>query len=256
MPEDALNTCVAITLPCGVLNKEGKVERNAEIVPMTGRVRKLIARPEVRTDGNKIIDEILRNCLKRVGSTTEISYSLLQGLLGADRDYILLKIRQASSGNTIRSQFACPACRTNLNVDFNIDDIEVKELHESDYEVRDGRRVFYLDLSEYNVKALFRYPNGADQVQISKLAERNPVEAEYRIYQSCLVEWNGETRDKLGQSFIEDLPVRILDDLGPKFRDALAGPDMNLTVDCSKCGNENTIALETSDFLFPIFPRR
>ena len=141
-------------------------------------------------------------------------------------------------------------------MDININDIDVTELYDSETEIRDGKRIFYVNLSEFDIKAVFRYPTGRDQGIVVTIGEKNPVEAEYKIYQNCLIEWNGRDPKVLSPSLIEDQRVKTLDALSEEFRKNLPGPDLNITVDCLSCAAVNQVGLESSDFLFPIFQRK
>ena len=111
-------------------------------------------------------------------------------------------------------------------------------------------RVFRLESKEHGVNAVFRFPCGHDQHAVIPIARENPVEANYRMYQLCLEEWN-EKRKPFPNSLFDDLPLKTLDWLDAEFAARMPGPEMQHEVICDLCGTRNPMNLEMSDFLFP-----
>lgn len=242
-----------VQLPCGYF-KDGQIHKEAEIIPMTGLTRKAIARDDVRTNSAKVTDVILLQCLKRVGTLLGINNRLVGDLLLGDRDFLLLEIRRISMGDIINSATECEDCKNKIEVKFNIDEIKVYPLNEKECETLDGQRVFRIQSSSPPVNAAFRFPRGEDQYAILPLLQKNPVEANYRLYAACLVEWNGN-KGPFAASFFESLPVSTLDVIDGEFTERLPGPDLSQEVSCPVCSSGIEMTFQGSDFLFRL-PKR
>jgi len=256
MPEQAASK--TLQLPCGLgPDKEGKVHREAEIIPMTGLVRKNIARPEVRQNLAKIVDVVLLACLKKIGPMDRIDRRVLDKLLIGDRDQLLVEIRRLSLGDVIHSTIVCGSCNQKSDITFHLDRLTVRTLPDKGdgIEVVNGERVFTIDQmtedERYTIKGKFRFPNGSDQTTLGATVSKNPVEAAYQMYMRCLVEWDGQPVEKVSGTLFEDSPLPVVDAVDAEFRKRMPGPDLDQKAICSLCGAENEMDLRASDFLFP-----
>jgi len=250
MPDETKEPGTRIELPCGLF-RDGKAQREAEIVPMTGRVRKNIARPDVRKNGAKIIDAVLLACVREIGGR-RVDRQVLDELLIGDRDFLTLKIREVSLGEVVSAEMHCGGCKEKIDFQVNLADIKAFPLAEGDCEVaEDGTtRVFHVDSDKHALHAVFRFPSGKDQHAIVPLASQNPVEANYRMYGLCLESWNGQKKP-FPPTFIENLPLSTLDFVDAAFASRMPGPELDHEVVCDVCGTANPMSLEVSNFLCP-----
>jgi len=250
MPQYEKDLGHAFELPCGLL-REGAVIREVELTPMTGRVRKNIARPDVRRNGARIIDAVLLACIRTVGGK-RADRQLLDELLVGDRDFLTMKIRQISLGDRVTAHMQCGSCRERIDFDIDLDQVELFPLAEGDCEIsEDGRtRLFRIENADLGVSAAFRYPAGRDQHAIVPLVQKNPVEANYRMYLLCLEEWNGQAKP-FPNTFFENLPLNVLDWVDAEFTARMPGPELEHEVICDLCGTANPMSMEMSNFLFP-----
>lgn len=238
----------SIKLPCGLL-REGVSSVDAEIIPMTGLTRKSIASENVRTNPSKITDVILLQCLKKVGSVSLINGKLLNELLLGDRDFLMLEIRRVSMGDIITATVECGECNKKIEVKFNLDEIKCKTLAECQSEIVDGIRGFWIKNDEPKVNAFFRFPKGEDQAAILPFLQKNPIDANYRLYALCLVQWDGEKK-KFNSDFFEKMNTNLLDVIDEAFSENQPGPDLSQTVSCPVCANDIEMTFQGSDFLF------
>ena len=118
-----------VELPCGLF-RDGKAERDAEIVPMTGRVRTTIARPDVRRNGAKIVDAVLLACVREIGGR-RVDRQVLDDLLIGDRDFQRWRediVNIALSGNRAPDGLPSPMFRRNVMIElYDKAGIKVKE---------------------------------------------------------------------------------------------------------------------------------
>ena len=250
MSADEVAGAVTVELPCGVL-VGGKLQTIAEIIPMTGAVRKMIARPEIRANPAKVIDTILMQCVKSVGSVPKLKKDVADRLFMADRDFLIMEIRRISLGDTVNSVLQCGSCNAKLSVSIDLrTDVPVKKLEEMTYKIVEDNVVFVLEDKGLKLKATFRFPNGGDQHAVALLYKKNPIEANYALYQRCLIDWNGTPAEDLPAGFFENQSLRIVDYIDEHFMENMPGPDMRVPMNCNECNAEIVLSMESSDFLF------
>ena len=73
--------------PCGYIDDEGAIHKGFNVSPMTGRVRKEIAKPENRRNGGRAITTMLKLCISEIEGLSEVTEEVLKRLTVADRDY-------------------------------------------------------------------------------------------------------------------------------------------------------------------------
>lgn len=224
---------------------------SASIIPMTGRVRKMMGKPTIRNNPGSIVDLILKECIEDIGGHK--AEPIINKLYTADRDWLVLQIRKISSGNTVTGEMKCGSCSADLEVDFDIDEVEVFDLESLDVEAtvdqEYGYHTFRLENEALGVSAKFRWPTGEDQDKVAGIMRQNPIDANYRLLMMCMLEYNGDT--DLGRMFLDTLPVMTLDWINTEYQKNTPGPDMGQDTDCPACGHINRVSLENSDFLFP-----
>jgi len=242
---------VTVTLPCGFL-VDGKLQTSAVIKPMTGKTRKMIARPQTRQNPSAIVDTILIECVESIGAGTKMRKSIADAMFVADRDALLLDIRKISMGKKITSHLTCPSCNEKITISIDLDmDIPVKKLSDMDYKIEDGIVTFVIENKHLDYEAVFRLPTGSDQTAIAPILKKNPVEANYMLYMRCLQSWNDIERQDIDPEFFDTLPLNILDDLDSQYSEILPGPVTRVPVNCVYCEAELPMGFEGSDFLFP-----
>jgi hypothetical protein len=252
-PAEAAAPGVVVQLPAGIV-KDGKVYRDAEVVPMTGLTRKAIAREDVRASPHKITSVMILQCLRRIGPVTSINGKVLDEMLVGDRDFLMLEIRRVSMGSDINATVECEKCKNKIDVQFSIDELEVTKIKEGDYEMKDGVRVFRIVNTDPRLDILCRFPNGADQQIMAPLLTKNPVEAMFKLYSCCVLEWNGKA-GPFEPRFFEGLPVSTLDKFEGAFSDKLPGPILKQSVPCPVCTADIEFTFQGSDFFFRLGKR-
>jgi hypothetical protein len=221
---------------------------------MTGLARKSIAREDVRSNPAKVTDVLLLQCLKRVGPITNINNRFIGDMLVADRDFLLIEIRRVSMGDTVTANTECEKCSNKIEVKFKLDEISVTPLKDGTFEMKENLRVFRALSETPRVNALFRFPKGDDQALIVPLLNKNPVEANYRMYVACLLEWEGKP-GPFGGTFLDSQPVNVLDMIDDLFLEHQPGPDFTQKVACPVCTADIEMSFQGSDFLFRL-PKR
>jgi hypothetical protein len=239
---------IDIKLPCGLL-KDGVSVVDAGVIPMTGLTRKAISSENVRSNPMKITDVIFLQCLKRIGTSNLINNKILNELLIGDRDFLMLEIRRVSMGSIITATVECGGCNKKIEVKFDLSEIKTKTLAECRSEIVDGVRGFWIKNDEPRVNAFFRFPNGGDQAVVLPLLHKNPIDANYKLYALCLMDWDGEKR-KFASDFFEKMNTNLLDIIDAAFSENQPGPDLTQSVSCPVCAEDIEMTFQGSDFLF------
>src|SRR5258708_5697456 len=98
-------------LPIGYVDDDGRLHRTAVLRKMTGRDEAIMADKKHRTNGARMITELLGSCLARVGDVVKPGIGVAQALYSADRHFLLLKLREITFGSEMPATYACPPCR-------------------------------------------------------------------------------------------------------------------------------------------------
>lgn len=240
-------------LPCGYVDAEGGIHKEIAVAKMKGRVRKIIARQDIRSDPIKVLDALLINCVTRIGKLEKPTKTALDSLVIGDRDFAALMIRKVSRGDEISVDVNCPTdtCKRALHFVLSIDDIAVFHRDEEDSWFDEEARAFCFKITDRDlgVDATFRFPTGFDQHAVSKVIKANPVEAMYRLYGACCREWNGD-KGPFDLGFIENQDTDVLDFLEDQWTTRLPGVEVTHEAECEECLREFRVTLESSDFIF------
>jgi hypothetical protein len=167
-------------LPGGYWDSAGVLHREFELSVLTGRDEELLAQTN-RAEHASVVSAVLSRTVRRLGDISPVSEDIARQLLVADRQYLLLKLRQCTFGDMVRANLFCPwaDCGRRVSMEFRIDDLPVEEA--------DERAPFYTltlsscafgeegDTSQREIS--FRLPNGADQEAVSPMLAGNEAEA-------------------------------------------------------------------------------
>ena len=242
-------------LPAGLIGRDGSIYRDVLLSPFTGRVHREIAQQDVRTSPTRVFNTILSNCIEEIEGFGKPTQSILRQMLVGDRDFCAVKIRQLTWDSPVVARTQCDSCSRSNNVEIDLDNLTIYELDESHYDVVDvdGKptRVFTVEnIPPNDLSAKFKYICGEDQEAISGLLMKNPIEAEFKMFQRALVEWEGELMPNVPKEFFDDLSMDTTAYLANEFNNAQPGPDTLYAVSCPECYAENTIGIFAGDFLF------
>lgn len=169
------------------------------------------------------------------------SVELLDGLLSGDREYLIMKIRQATFGDTLELEGECPFCEVNQSfiVDLN-EDVELTKLDD----VSSSRSV---DVDCKIGTVSIDFPDGSVQKKIINASGKTVAEIDTILLQECISSINGmpvldtiNTAKKLG---IQDRRT-ILN----KLSKVNPGPNLDkVTKVCNSCQKEVPTPLTLAD---------
>lgn len=256
------NSVSRYQLPVGFPH-EDQIFRKVSLSPIRGKVRKELGKEHVRENPSLATDLVFQNCLDAIGNIKiEDDSDIPEMLTGADRDFIILKLREISMGKVVNFDFNCNNCNSPITGKVNVvEDIDTEILSDEElHKMRDGELyTFEIDTSNSekeivqnsNNKGRFYLPRGIESNQISDTVRENPIEAQYDLYYLCMLTWNGKTKEELDENPFDVEIAGVIDYISSKFGQNVPGPDFSVTFICSECGQEMPADLESSDFLFP-----
>jgi Family of unknown function (DUF6760) len=237
-------------LPGGYVDQGGVIHREVELNPLTGREEELLA-ASTRRESASLVTLVLSRCIRRIGAISPVSEEVARNLLIADRQYLLLKLREVTFGDQVRANILCPwpDCGQRVAINFSINDIPTREL-------QDKGPVYTMILSpelagelrEEDRKITFRLPNGADQEAISPLLAENEARALAKLLGRCI--------QSIGR--LTNPGEDVISQLSPAARLAIErqmetiAPQVELTMDvnCHECGREFSAPFDLHRFFF------
>lgn len=246
---------VQVVLPIGVYKGE-KRYRDAVIRPMTGGTQKKLAQKQVRSDAVKLVNTLLLDCVVSIDGIDRINNSTISSLYIGDRDFLALEIRKISRGNELTSIVTCPQCREKLRIvsdlskEIQIVTQEDVENNGTEFKVVEGVPQFTLSDPDSDFTATFTFPNGVAQSNSMRYIMKNPVEGTYALMYNSLVQWNGKEPKEVTLSVFDNLTISQSDFLIDQFQKNMPGPIFEIPATCSSCGEDLTLSLVSSDFLF------
>jgi hypothetical protein len=237
-------------LPGGYWDSTGVLHREFELGVLTGREEELLAQTR-RSESASLVTMVLSRCVRRLGKISPLPEEVTRQLLVADRQYLLLKLRQSTFGDTVRASVFCPwpDCGKRVSLEFGIGDVPVEETTEP-------APLYRMTLSagaspESNPEEreiTFRLPNGTDQETVSPLLAHNEAEALSRLLDRSIQQIGPHSPP--GEERIAALSPAARAEIEAEME--RVAPKVELTMDttCSECGRDFAVPFELERFFF------
>lgn len=228
-----------VKLVGGIVDPTGIID-TATVRELNGRDEEAIVKaPNVA----KAMITILHRGVDTLGGE-KASPEDIDALLAADRDLLLMKIREATFGADLEFNMQCPHCGEGSEVTLDIsEDIPVKYLEDP---VTD--RHFTVELRKGGV-AEVRLPTGITQKNIAAVAgDKTVAELNTVMLYGCVRSING--RDVLDISQVQGLGIADRNKIIEELNARTPGPQWDeITKECPNCGEEVSLPL-SADALF------
>lgn len=239
-------------LPLGAV-RNGEVSRDIVLKPMTAKTRRLLASKANQKNPAGGLTQVICDCCESIAGG-DPSESMISNLTTGDRDFILLKLRMMSLGESVSVQMSCPRCSEEIAFDLDLNSIKIVELAKgADYELVNDMPVITLTDENLGLVVKLRPPTGYDQAAIARQILSDPVGATYTLYARIIQSWAKNGEDEVNPNslqFIDDLPLIELDWLEDASRKKMPGPDWMVRLTCDLCSKSALLDLSDSDFLF------
>lgn len=243
---------VTCLLPGGYVDEDGMVHREVDLYPLSGREEEFLAGNH-RKESASLVTTVLSRSVRRIGVFSPVSEEMTRSLLVADRQYLLLKLREATFGERVQATIFCPwpDCGKKADVDFSIGDIPVKESEDKGPAYRmelSMEAAFRNDSGEEYREITFRLPSGGDQEVVSPLILENEAVALTALLRRCILSI-GPFKDP-GDELTGGLSPMARMEIERRM-EAVA-PEVELTMEakCPECGREFAAPFDLHEFFF------
>jgi hypothetical protein len=235
-------------LPGGLVDDVGTVHDEVELRGLSGREEELLASGG---SGAALVTAVLSRCVQRIGGIREVDAGVARRLLVADRQFILLKLREATFGEQVQGTVRCPwpECGKRVAIRFSTSDVPITASP-------DKGPVYTLSLSpqamphveETERTVAFRLPTGADQELLSPLLEENEATALVGLLRHCLLRVG--PNEGVDAACVSRLSPLARLEIERQMERVAPGVDLLMEAVCPDCGREFSAHFDLQHFFF------
>jgi len=239
-------------LPGGYVDNSGVVHREVELAQLSGREEELLADNRQPVSAT-LVTTILSRCVKRIGVISPVTKEVARGLLVADRQYLLLKLREATFGEQVQATIRCPwpGCGKKVDIDFSINDIPIREsaIKEPIYKMDLSQDAAYIeDDDEACSEITFRLPNGGDQEVISPFLYENEARAFSMLLKRC-IKGIGPIHNP-GEEVVEKLSPLARKEIEKRMEEVAPKVELTMEANCPECSRDFSVPFDLQEFFF------
>lgn len=235
-------------LPGGLIDEAGSVHDQVEVRALSGREEELLMAK--RMTGASLVTDVLSRCVRRGGQP--IDAETARRLLVADRQFALLKIREATFGERVQGSVPCPwaECGERVAVSFSTLDVPVAPS-------LDKGPTYTLTLSseampgadDIDRRVRFRLPNGGDQEALAAVLAENEAAALTGLLERCVLAIGGADGPPKGGSLTLLSPWARLE-IEAAMEDVCPRVDLLMDLACVECGRRFSAPFDLQAFFF------
>ena len=234
-------------LPGGYVDAAGELHREFELAELTGREEELLVQGRGRESAS-LVTAVLSRCFRRLGSLSPVSEEVARGLLVADRQYLLLKLRQATFGDRVLANVQCPwpDCGQRVTLDFAIGDVPIQE-------AAGPGPVYTMLLSGAAAgtgpaEIVFRLPTGAEQELLSPLLADNEAAALTMLLERCLQRIG--PHEPPGREQVARLSPLARAEIEEHMEQVAPKVELTMETTCPECGRPFGVPFDLQSFFF------
>lgn len=241
-----------VQLPGGYVDSKGRIHCEAELIPLSGKDEECLAESQVKESAS-LITIMLSRCVRRIGDIESVTSEMTGKLLVADRQFLMLKLREMTFGDQVQGTLFCPwpNCGKKVDISFSTKDIPIVASKDKGptYTVNlllgEGEEC---EETKGRLEIVFRLPNGEDQEVVAPYLFENEARALTLLLRRCVVEIFPTQGDM----------DECIDTLSPKakleFQKTMEGvaPKVELDLDaqCPECGRSFSTPFDLQSFFF------
>ncbi len=239
---------ISCLLPGGYVDNSGAVIQNVVLAPLSGREEELLAGNHSQ-DGDTAITYILSHCIRSIGTINHVSEDIVRDFLVADRQYLLLKLREVTFGEEVQATIPCPwpDCGKKVDIDFSLVDIPVRESEDKGPTYKMELSVNAAFESEHR-EVIFRLPTGGDQEVISPYLYENEANALTMLLNRC-IQQIGPIQNT-GEGLFSRLSPLARMEIEKQMEAVAPRVELDMDAICPECGREFTVPFDLQDFFF------
>lgn len=242
-------------LPIGYTDGEGHLHKSVVLRKMTGREEAILADRRYQKNGGKLVSELLRSCILRLGELNGDGNGAVAQLYSADRNFLLLKLRSVTFGSELQASYTCPACSEAIEVTEDLEQLPVKGVPEGEspddvvVELEDG----WVDRDgQVHTALTLRLPTGADEEAVAPQMRQNASLGKNALLARCLKSLGEVPRHRLeamGPKILAELTLTDRRRIDKGLNEAAPGVELVRTIECPGCGHGFRSTLDLSHFL-------
>lgn len=231
------------TLPGGYWHADGTLQRHYQLAPLTGREEELLVQAAGQRPVAGLVSEVLARGISALGDISPVTAEVAQQLLVADRQFLLLRLRQATIGDDIRADLICPwaDCGQRVTVEFTLSDIPVIESTDKgpwySMQLSDGAA----GGGDRGRQVVFRLPTGADQEVAAGWLAVNEAHALTVLLERCLHD---------GAERVAELSPLARVEIEAHMQQVAPGVEQVLEAGCAECGRTILVPFDVQRFFF------
>jgi len=243
-----------VSLPIGYADSEGNTHRHAALRKMTGREEAILADRRFQNNGGKLVTELLYSCLVRVSDLSKLDRNVISGMYSADRNYLLLKLRNLTFGSDLETSYTCSACNETMQTVENLEELPVVVLGEGETAedvtvvLEDG----YLDKDgQVHTAMSLCLPTGKDEEAVASQMRQNPSLGKNALLARCMKSLGDMPKHRLealGPKIMADLTMTDRRLIDRALNEAAPGVNMTRDIECLNCGHEFKATLDLTHF--------
>lgn len=241
-----------VRLPIGFADQDGNIQRDAVLRKMRGHEEALLY--DANLIAGRLVTELLKNCLVRLGDQSPATTEAVRSLYSADRNYLLLELRRITLGDRMPAAYRCPRCDSVVQVQEDLSDLTVRwlepdqSLEDIHLELEDG----YTDRQGHrHTGMILTLPTGIDEEFVTPMVVKDPLKARDALVLRCIKQFGTLPRQSLeayGVKILRDLTLGDRLRLQACFNGRSPGVNFMRQVVCDACGAVFDGALDISSF--------
>lgn len=233
------------------MDESGVLHRHVEFAALSGREEELLADGKNRP-ASALVTTILSHCVLRIGLISPVSEEVARALLIADRQYLLLKLREATFGDRVQSTILCawPSCGKEVDIDFLTGGVPVRESEEKGpiYGMELSQEAALTDEGERLREVVFRLPNGGDQEEIAPVLHENEAMALTMLLGRC-IQKIGPSKKPVNELIGRLSPMACME-IEKRMAQVAPHVELDINANCPECGRDFTVPFDLHDFFF------
>lgn len=239
-------------LPGGYWDDNGLLHRDVELTQLSGREEEMLSCMSNAAPA-ALVSQILSQCVLRIGAIEPVTPHTAGRLLVADRQYLLLKLREVTFGDRIEGTLACPwhDCGAKVDIDFSTTQIPIKECKElaPTYRMELSPEAALEDAAGTLHRVIrFRLPIGEDQEALGSVLTKNPAWALTQLFERCIE--GTETTWEDASDLVARLSPRARMEIEQAMEAHAPQVELEMDLSCPECGRGFTAPFDLQDFFF------
>jgi len=218
-----------------------QLEIELSLRPMSGYEEEAVEERLGHPNTAALCNEILARCLVAPGADFAHSLRRVRGLLVAERDIALIRLRRRSLGDQVEVEVDCPACGTSNDARFNLDALPLP-----DHQVPERLHVTLEDGNEVEL----RLPTAGDQERLFDARIDKDSRRRTWLLAQCITRL-GNREGSPDEDTVRSLAVIDRRVLERALEAALPALDLGMELTCCQCGHTFSTPFDVSAFFLP-----